>query len=281
MKNNALSMGALAIAVIGVLVLASVSSNPALYAQLSPQTDTATTTNGAAVAIGAGSNATVQFFTFSPQSAEINAGETVTWTSPSPYSDIHTVTFVIDQNLTSDAILPFAVPIQATVSDFELLPPFNAGEPLTIDTPDGRQAIVALNKLVWYPAVIDGSDEPTYLNGTEDIEYTLNGTEKALNSGIIVAPFAPLEENMTGAAETESTISEGLMNDTTETTTGSADSDLESELGQALPFPPVSKFAVTFNEPGTYPYFCAIHPWMGGQVIVADDNASSSPTLTP
>ncbi len=278
MNNNALFMGALAIVVIGVLALASISSNPALYAQLSPETDTATTTNGATVEIGAGSNATVQFFTFSPQSAEINAGETVTWTSPSPYSDIHTVTFVIDQNVTSDAILPFALPIQATASDFELLPPFSAGEPLTIETPDGQQAIVALNKLVWYPAVLDDTDETTYLNGTEDVEYTLDGTEKALNSGIIIAPFAPLDENMTGAAESELTISEGVMNDTTETTTGSAD----SELGQAPPFPPVSTFAVTFNEPGTYPYFCAIHPWMGGQVIVADGNTSSTgSTLTP
>ncbi|MDP8887604.1 MAG: hypothetical protein M3M91_07400, partial [Thermoproteota archaeon] len=24
-----------------------------------------------------------------------------------------------------------------------------------------------------------------------------------------------------------------------------------------------------FEEPGVYPYFCAIHPWMSGQVIVS------------
>ena len=34
------------------------------------------------------------------------------------------------------------------------------------------------------------------------------------------------------------------------------------------PFPVVSSFTVTFEEPGTYSYFCAIHPWMSGQVVV-------------
>ena len=37
------------------------------------------------------------------------------------------------------------------------------------------------------------------------------------------------------------------------------------------PFPPVSSFTVTFQEPGTYPYLCAIHPWMRGQVIVREE----------
>jgi hypothetical protein len=37
------------------------------------------------------------------------------------------------------------------------------------------------------------------------------------------------------------------------------------------PFPVVSSFTVTFEEPGTYSYFCAIHPWMSGQVVVGGD----------
>jgi plastocyanin len=28
------------------------------------------------------------------------------------------------------------------------------------------------------------------------------------------------------------------------------------------------KFSYTFEEEGTYPYICTIHPWMEGEVIV-------------
>jgi plastocyanin len=28
------------------------------------------------------------------------------------------------------------------------------------------------------------------------------------------------------------------------------------------------KFSFTFNKPGTYPYFCSIHPKMTGQIVV-------------
>ena len=39
--------------------------------------------------------------------------------------------------------------------------------------------------------------------------------------------------------------------------------------GQAPPGgPPISKFTVTFEKPGTYPYLCNVHPWMTGIVVV-------------
>jgi plastocyanin len=275
---------AIVIAAIGIL-MTTFSGNPALYAQL--DADNTGNASGIAVEIGAGSNATVQYFTFTPQTVEINAGDSVTWTSPSEFSDIHTVTFVMDQNLTSDAILPFIMPNQSTATDFELLPPFNAGEPLTIPIPELGEAIVALNKIVWYPTVIDESDGITFLNGT-DIQYTIDGTQKGLNSGIVVAPFPTsaeqMEENLTGTSELVTSTSEEAIGDNSTTTSSNSDmeqpQDPAAELGP--PFPPISSFTVTFEEAGTYPYFCAIHPWMGGQVIVANGDettASSSDTL--
>ena len=33
------------------------------------------------------------------------------------------------------------------------------------------------------------------------------------------------------------------------------------------------EFSLTFDEPGTYDYFCAIHPLQGGQVVVTDPGA--------
>ncbi len=37
-------------------------------------------------------------------------------------------------------------------------------------------------------------------------------------------------------------------------------------------------FSFTFNNPGTYNYFCQVHPWMTGQVIVSASAASSTPS---
>lgn len=77
------------------------------------------------------------------------------------------VTFVLDENLTSDVLLPFGIPEQVTGADFELLPPYNVGEPLIAQAPDGREAIVAANKVVFYPTEIGADDEPTFLEGTD------------------------------------------------------------------------------------------------------------------
>ncbi|MDE1727357.1 MAG: cupredoxin domain-containing protein [Thaumarchaeota archaeon] len=35
-------------------------------------------------------------------------------------------------------------------------------------------------------------------------------------------------------------------------------------------------FSFTFNDPGTYNYFCQVHPWMTGQVIVAAATSSTT-----
>ncbi len=32
-------------------------------------------------------------------------------------------------------------------------------------------------------------------------------------------------------------------------------------------------FSFTFGKPGTYAYFCAIHPWMNGTVVVSDPSS--------
>jgi plastocyanin len=216
------------------------------------------------VEVGQGSNATVQYYTYTPQTVEINAGESVTWFTTAELVDIHTVTFVLDQNLLSDIILPFAV---SGETDFELLPPFNLGEPIMIQAPDGREAIVAVNKDAFYPAVADANNQTTFLNGTE-IQYTMDGTERAINSGIILPPMPPLSETVGQNATAPSTGAEEIPPGAAETneTTSQATEGEQPPIGP--PFPPISSFTVTFEQPGTYDYFCAIHPWMTGQVIV-------------
>src|SRR5579885_1682099 len=40
-------------------------------------------------------------------------------------------------------------------------------------------------------------------------------------------------------------------------------------------------FTFTFNNPGTYNYFCQVHPWMTGQVIVGAASTPSTSTSIP
>ncbi|MDQ3884273.1 MAG: hypothetical protein M3239_02375 [Thermoproteota archaeon] len=276
---------------LATVLLVFIASGPVISATTDTsqpsETTNATQTSQQAtvkVAIGEGSNATIQHYTFTPQTVEINAGDNVTWVSPSELSDIHTVTFVLDRNVMSDIILPFAVPAD---TNFELAPPFNLGEPVMIQAPDGRQAIVAINKHAWSPAVTDANNQTTYLNGT-DIRYTMDGTEKVINSGIILPPMesmgAAVDQNSSsaGTAGEETTPGTGITNETTTSTSNTTAQGAEGGGAEqppiGPPFPPVSSFTVTFEEPGTYPYFCAIHPWMTGQVIVREAGGNQTAT---
>jgi plastocyanin len=295
MKSNLYYVGILATTILvlsGPASFATTTTDPTQLTGTTGQTETPTEGN-VRVSVAEGSNATVQYFTFTPQSVEINAGESVTWFSPAELSDPHTVTFVQDPSIVSDIILPFAAP-GGGITDLELLPPFNLGEPLVIQAPDGTEAIVALNKHAWYPAVLDANDQTTYLQGM-DIQATLNSTVKALNSGIILPLMPPTGGAQPTGTETGTTGEQQITSEpfptnetaatTTNTTSTTTDvltvpdeqgtsqptegATAEQQLGP--PFPPVSSFTVTFEEPGTYPYFCALHPWQSGQVIVRGD----------
>jgi plastocyanin len=285
MKWNLYYVGFLAAA---LLVL----SGPASFATPTDSTELTETTDQrqtpqdgtVTVAVGQGSTPTVQNFTYSPQTVEINAGESVTWFSPAELSDFHTVTFRLDQNVVSELLVPFVVPED---TDFELLPPFNVGDPFIIPTPDGGEVILGANKQYWYPSAVDTNNQTTFLNGT-NIEYTMDGTEKVINSGIILPPLPPTGEVVdqnTTATDAEVEIQEipGAVPTNETTTTGNATTDIltpqeeEATTPEAIeggeppivfPFPIVSSFTVTFEEPGEYPYFCAVHPWMTGQVVV-------------
>ena len=55
------------------------------------------------------------------------------------------------------------------------------------------------------------------------------------------------------------TITSGILAD------GGPDGVFDSGL-----FAPETTFTHTFDEVGAYPYFCMVHPWMSGLVIVQD-----------
>ncbi len=52
-------------------------------------------------------------------------------------------------------------------------------------------------------------------------------------------------------------------------TSGSIDEGL-SEIFDSTFFMPGETFVFTFDEVGEYPYFCTLHPWMTGEVVVSE-----------
>ena len=44
--------------------------------------------------------------------------------------------------------------------------------------------------------------------------------------------------------------------------------DAQTDLFDSGHMDPYETYSLTFDEPGTYDYYCTLHPWMEGQVIV-------------
>src|SRR5918998_6724220 len=186
-------------------------------------------------------------------------------------------------------------------------PPYNLGEPMiqNTTTTDAAQAIIGLNKVAWQPAVVDQNDNVIYLEEQElrqqmrqvdeafqggpqpsplSTSYTMDGTERIVSSGIIldVNGYAILEELFPEEGQGESPQEElgtensqdTFPNSTTITPPISPGEEAMTQQEQPTeefppsPFPVLGSFTVTFNEPGTYDYFCAFHPGMFGQIVV-------------
>lgn len=143
-------------------------------------------------------------------------------------------------------------------------------------------------QMVQVEEAFEGGPQPSPLSTS----YTMDGTERIVSSGIIldVNGFAALEELFPeegeGAALQEEPSAEDnqgiITNSTIATTTPTPPISPEEETtGQQeeqveefppSPFPVLGSFTVTFNEPGTYDYFCAFHPGMFGQVVVVSSS---------
>ena len=239
------------------------------------------------VAVGGG-NITISVNQFLPSSVEIQRGESVTFYAPQNSTEVHNVIFDLSNgSIISSLELPFVLPEGSDPDQLELVPPFNFGDSIIIEQPDGREAIITLNKAAFYPTVADRENNTRYLLDVEELQqlteeatqqglfvplnlsanYTMNGTETIVSSGIIldVSGFQALEE--------EGEVS--AANITTATTaTNATDSNataVPEEESLLLPYPILDSFTVTFEEPGTYEYFCAFHPGMWGVVTVAGE----------
>jgi plastocyanin len=295
--KNSFHAGSIIIAAMIILIMESTILDPTtlLFTQTAiastagqGETTTTTAVPGNAttqqVAVGGG-NLTLSINQFSPQTVEIQPGETVTFFAPPGSLEVHNVIFDFSNGtIISDIGVPFVLPSDglggevATNAAEELVPapPYNLGEPIIQNVPGGTtQAIIGFNKVAYYPTVVDQNGNVRYLEEEElkrqmlqmgqafeqgttmpsplSTFYTMDGNESVVSSGILldVNGFAALEELFPGEA--------------------GRPSQEEAAAPPPPQFPILGSFTVTFSEPGTYDYFCAFHRGMFGQVVVSNN----------
>ncbi len=294
-KNSAFYVGSV-IATAAVLIAAGVTGSTLL----TPQQVIASIDNAIEeeerVSVGGG-NMTVAVNQFSPAAVEIQTGESVAFYAPQNSTEVHNVIFDVTNGSTISSLeLPFILPQGTDPEQLELAPPFNFGEFIIQEQPDGRQAIIALNKAAYYPTVADQENNTRYLLDQEALQqqlteeamqqglfepptlsanYTMNGTEAIVSSGIIldVSGFAALEEDEGEVSAANMTVATTTTNATDDTNATATDEEGEFP---PLPYPILDSFTVTFEQPGTYEYFCAFHPGMYGIVTVAGEEGEAA-----
>lgn len=113
---------------------------------------------------------------YSPKEVEISPGESITWYNPTAVAEPHTVSFILDNEAKADLVAPFAIPNNSTTFS----PLISNSNTEALLTPDNA-AIIAVNKRVFTPVVIDSNNKVVPIKGNAN--YTLTGTEKYVNSG--------------------------------------------------------------------------------------------------
>ncbi|AIF85261.1 hypothetical protein NTE_03232 [Candidatus Nitrososphaera evergladensis SR1] len=151
------------------------------FAQQQQDATKSPTSTSAATTVHAGSGGPVGPLTiFSPSRVEIKVGEKVVWTNPSLVSEPHTVTFMKDNSTFADFGSPFIVSKNTT---FTPVSPGSNGEPFVVPNDNDTNIVVTLNKRSFFPVIINSEDKTSYL--APNAEYTMDGTEKYVNSGWI------------------------------------------------------------------------------------------------
>lgn len=167
---------------------------------------TVPTTTNAQVSVQAGEasmvgNGTSPLTAFVPQDVEINAGEGVTWTNPTPVPEPHTVTFFTDDKLIAPPLALFTVP---NSTEFTLVSQGANAEPSIVPSTGSNnvsKTVVIDNARSSSPVVIDSTGKNvTFLK--PNATYTMQGSEQYVNSGWmwpegVVPPGAPYFETFT------------------------------------------------------------------------------------
>ena len=141
--------------------------------------NTAATSNTIKVEAGRG-NADAIIDKFFPQTIEIKVGQSITWYNPTQVAEPHTVTFALDTKTMTRPVAPFAINPSST--QFIPIPPDSNNEPVKVL---GKDVIVlALNARSFIPTIIDSLGGVKHF--APNAAYTMDGTEKYVNSGFLL-----------------------------------------------------------------------------------------------
>jgi plastocyanin len=166
------------------LSIISIDSNSvnAMEQQLQQQN-----TNSVKVAAGGG-NGTGPLTIFYPKNIEIKAGQSVTWSNPTTVGEPHTVTFVLDNNTMAGVVSPLGI---LNTTKFISIPPGSNNAPILLPGKNGTNTIIVINARTFNPVVIDSIGNTKYMN--PNANYSMNGTEKYVNSGWFLPQGQELE----------------------------------------------------------------------------------------
>lgn len=142
-----------------------------------------------------GGNYSAPLTVFVPDKVEVKVGQAVNWYNPTEVGEPHTVTFVMDNSTMAGVVSPLFI---SNTTTFASIPPSSNNEPILLPGPNGTNTIIALNARTFNPVVIDSSGNVKYM--TPNTNYTMDGTEKYVNSGW----FLPngMEQGYPGAGNT-------------------------------------------------------------------------------
>jgi plastocyanin len=187
---------------------------------------------------------------FVPQNIEINVGDSVTWYNPSPVAEPHTATIMTNDSFIPPLAAPFAV--SNTTALQPLMPDANV-EPLIVPPPS-----------------------PTSTPSSPSQQQTTNGSQSSSSSSqnntitVIIdnaRAWNPVVIDSTGNNVTHLPPNANYTMDGTESFVNSGFIFPADMVPPGIP--PITEFTVTFESPGSYPYLCALHPWMTGTVVVS------------
>lgn len=178
------------------LMIAITTTTILLATQLLQMTNNYASATTSPTIVQAG-EATTPLAVFSPQTVEINAGESVTWTNPTKVAEPHTITFFLDNSTNSGIVAPLAV---SNTTKFMTIPPGSNNEPLLLpsDNKTGMNTIIAVNARNFNPTAIDSEGVVSFLKLNSN--YSMKGTEKYVNSGWILPKG--LEQQYPGSGNT-------------------------------------------------------------------------------
>ncbi|MFL6418342.1 MAG: plastocyanin/azurin family copper-binding protein [Nitrososphaeraceae archaeon] len=165
------------------LLITTTTNFKAISAQDTSSSNNTTTTTATSSSIKAhagGGNTTDMLAVFVPQQIQVSTGQSITWDNPSAVAEPHTVTFVLDNKTMTNIVSAFTVP---NSTQFAAIPPNSNNEPLKV--PGQNNVVVAVNARSFVPTVIDSQGSVKHF-APPNAAYTMDGTEKYVNSGWLV-----------------------------------------------------------------------------------------------